>query len=38
MDINSAKLIYFSPIQTTKKIVECIAQGGQFDTVEAVER
>jgi ferredoxin len=37
MSINSVKLIYFSPTQTTKKIVEGIAQGVQVATVERVD-
>ncbi len=37
MAINAAKLIYFSPTQTTKKIIEGIAQGVRFDTVEHVD-
>lgn len=37
MNINSAKLIYFSPTQTTRKIIEGIAQGVQLVTVEHVD-
>jgi ferredoxin len=37
MDISSLKLIYFSPTQTTKKIVEGIAQGFQGSAVEHVD-
>lgn len=37
MDIHSAKLIYFSPTQTTKKVVEAIAQGLRALTVEHVD-
>lgn len=37
MDINFAKLIYFSPTQTTKKIIEDIAHGVRFATVEHVD-
>jgi ferredoxin len=37
MNINAVKLVYFSPTQTTKKIVESIAQGIQAGTVEQVD-
>jgi ferredoxin len=37
MHINFAKLIYFSPTQTTRKIIEGIAQGVQVGTVEHVD-
>ena len=37
MDINSAKLIYFSPTQTTRKVLEGIAQGIQVVNVEHVD-
>jgi len=37
MDINSAKLIYFSPTETTGKIVEGISQGIQADIVKTVD-
>ncbi len=37
MDINSLKLIYFSPTQTTKKIIEGIAQGIQIAAIEHVD-
>ncbi len=37
MNIDSAKLIYFSPTQTTRKIIESIAQGIQIATVEHVD-
>lgn len=37
MEINSAKLIYFSPTQTTRKVMEGIAQGVQIATVEHVD-
>jgi Fe-S-cluster-containing hydrogenase component 2 len=37
MNINSLKLIYFSPTQTTRKIVEGIAQGIQIAEVEHVD-
>jgi ferredoxin len=33
MDITSANLIYFSPTQTTRKVLEGIAQGFQINTV-----
>jgi hypothetical protein len=36
MDINAAKLIYFSPTQTTRKIIEGISQGLQFANLEHV--
>lgn len=37
VNINSAKLIYFSPTQTTRKILEGIIQGIQIVTVEHVD-
>jgi ferredoxin len=37
MDINSLKLIYFSPTQTTKRVIESIAQGVQIATIEHVD-
>ena len=37
MNITSLKLVYFSPTQTTKKVVESIAQGFQVDTVEHLD-
>lgn len=37
MEINSTKLIYFSPTQTTRKVLEGIAQGVQSATVELVD-
>lgn len=37
MEINSAKLIYFSPTQTTRKVIESIAQGSQIGTVEHLD-
>jgi len=37
MNINSAKLIYFSPTKTTKKVVENIAQGIEVDTVHQLD-
>ena len=37
MDINSAKMIYFSPTQTTRKVLESIAQGVQIATLEHVD-
>ncbi len=37
MNINSAKLIYFSPTQTTRKIIEGIAQGVKPVTVEHLD-
>src|SRR3990172_6317137 len=37
MNINSAKLIYFSPTQTTRKIIEGIARGIRIGTVEHVD-
>ena len=37
MNINSSKLIYFSPTKTTKKIVESIAQGIQVDMVDQLD-
>lgn len=37
MDINSAKLIYFSPTQTTRKVIEGISQGLQVVNVEIID-
>lgn len=37
MNISSAKLIYFSPTQTTRKILEGIAGGFQVATVEHID-
>src|ERR1700690_2267706 len=37
MKIDSTKLIYFSPTQTTRKVVENIAQGIQIVPVEHVD-
>ncbi|MBI1920482.1 MAG: 4Fe-4S binding protein [Geobacter sp.] len=37
MDINSARLIYFSPTQTTRKIIETIAHGLLFAEIEHVD-
>ncbi len=37
MNINAAKLVYFSPTRTTKIIVEGIVQGLQVDTVEDID-
>ena len=37
MNIERAKLIYFSPTRTTKKILEGISEGLQFEVVEAVD-
>jgi len=37
MNIRRAKLVYFSPTRTTKKILEGISEGLHFDTVEAVD-
>lgn len=37
MDINSAKLIYFSPTKTTRKVIEGISQGLQVVNVEHVD-
>jgi ferredoxin len=37
MDIHSAKLIFFSPTQTAKKVLEGIARGLQVDTVERLD-
>lgn len=37
MDITSARLIYFSPTRTTKKIIRGIAQGIQPVTVEHID-
>ncbi len=37
MEIESLKLVYFSPTGTTKKIIESIAQGINHNTVEIVD-
>lgn len=37
MNIGSAKLIYFSPTQTTKRVIEGIAQGVRIATVEYLD-
>lgn len=37
MKISRAKLIYFSPSKTTKKILEAIAQGTRIDIVEHID-
>lgn len=37
MDIKSAKLLYFSPTQTTKRVLEGIAQGLQVTRIEGVD-
>jgi len=37
MNINSVKLIFFSPTQTTKRVLESIAQGIRVDTVETID-
>src|SRR6266568_9625982 len=37
MDINSARLIYFSPTRTTRTVVEGIAHGLRIVTVEHVD-
>jgi len=37
MNINSAKLIYFSPTKTSKKVLEGIAQGLQADVIEHMD-
>ncbi len=37
MNINSAKLIYFSPTQTTRKVIEAIAHGVQPVTIEHLD-
>ena len=37
MNFTSAKLVYFSPTQTTRKVLEGIAQGAQILTVEQVD-
>src|SRR6266568_6944252 len=37
MDIDSAKLIYFSPTQTTRKVIEGISQGLQVVNVEHLD-
>ncbi|MGE5237532.1 MAG: 4Fe-4S binding protein [Chloroflexota bacterium] len=37
MDINSATLIYFSPTQTTKRVIEAISQGLQVANLECID-
>lgn len=37
MNINSAKLIYFSPTETTRKVIEGIGQGLQAFTVDHID-
>ena len=37
MNINSAKLIYFSPTGTTRKVLESIAQGARISPVEHID-
>ena len=37
MQINSARLIFFSPTGTTRKVIESIVQGVHLDTVEHVD-
>jgi ferredoxin len=37
MDIEAAKLIYFSPTETTKRVVEGIAQGIPVGTIERID-
>ncbi len=37
MEFSSAKLIYFSPTHTTKKIVQGIARGFPFDRIEYLD-
>ena len=37
MNVNSAKLIYFSPTQTTRKVIEGISQGLQVVNVEHLD-
>ena len=37
MEINAVKLIYFSPTQTTKKVLEGIAEGMQMEWVEHID-
>jgi len=37
MNIRRIRLIYFSPTRTTKKILEGISEGLQFETVETVD-
>jgi ferredoxin len=37
MEIDSARLIYFSPTRTTRKVIEGIAQGVCVDKVECVD-
>jgi ferredoxin len=37
MNIKSAKVIYFSPTQTTKKIVQAIGQGTQISSIEDID-
>jgi hypothetical protein len=37
MDFNSAKLIYFSPTQTTRKVIEGISQGLQAADIDHID-
>jgi ferredoxin len=37
MDIKSAKLIYFSPTRTTRKVIEAIAMGTQLVVAEQID-
>ena len=37
MDINAVKLIYFSPTNTTKTILEAIAEGLEVDTIDRLD-
>ncbi|MBW1925539.1 MAG: hypothetical protein JRJ35_19035, partial [Deltaproteobacteria bacterium] len=37
MHIRSLKLIYFSPTQTTRKVLEGIAQGTKTGAVECID-
>ena len=37
MNIGSAKLVYFSPTQTTKRIIESIVQGIEVNQVEHLD-
>lgn len=37
MNINSVKLIYFSPTRTTRKIVEAIAKGIQIEPLQRID-
>lgn len=37
MDVTTARLIYFSPTQTTRKVIEGIAQGVRIVTVEHID-